>query len=78
MDHKICIVAIVAVGVCGSSLAWAGNVYVLPQGKKYHAATCPLIHEAQVTEMDENAAKNQNRKPCKKCLPDGKQDKKDD
>jgi len=51
-----------------STLAWAENVYVTPNGKKYHKQTCLLIKDHELTELDQAQAKEQDYEPCKKCF----------
>jgi len=68
MFQKSLIAAVVAAGLCVSSLAWAETVYVTKNGKKFHKAACELVKKSTLTELDEVNAKEQGYEPCKKCF----------
>lgn len=66
MKKLIAIVVLVAfVGTAGA--AFAANVHVTKNGKKYHAENCPLIQGRETTVMDEAKAIEAGYAPCGKC-----------
>ena len=67
MFQKGLMASVMALSLGLSTLAWAENVYVTPNGKKYHKPTCPLIQDRELTELDQVQAVEQAYEPCKKC-----------
>ena len=62
-----------------SSAAFAEEVYVTKNGKKYHQQTCLLIKNKGAHVIDMKDAVAQGLAPCSKCfkdkLPDGSKPK---
>ena len=50
-----------------SSQAFAADVYVTKNGKKFHAEGCSLIKSKQTVKIDEAQAVKEGLLPCGKC-----------
>ena len=57
--------------VVGSTFAFAEDVYVTKNGKKYHKADCLLIKNKGAKAIPIEEALKRGLKPCHKCLPQG-------
>ncbi len=75
MAKKLLVAGLCALMVLVSSLAMAGDVVVTKHGKKYHAATCPLVANKQTSTIDEQQAIMKGLKPCAKCIKSGEEKK---
>ena len=55
------------------------DVYITPNGKKYHKPECPFVHDRQVTKVSKKEAIEKKLAPCPKCfkedLPENKEKK---
>jgi len=71
MKRLIAMAVFVAV-VTMSSLAFAADVYVTKNGKKFHTASCALIKNKETVKMDDSQAAKEGYKPCGKCFRESK------
>ena len=53
-----------------SSAAFADEVFVTKNGKKYHQQTCPLIKSKGAQALDIKIVLEQGLEPCSKCFKD--------
>ena len=51
-----------------TSMAFARDVYVTKNGKKFHEKTCSFIKNREVTLIDDKDAIEKGYKPCGKCF----------
>ena len=51
-----------------SSFAFASDVYVTENGKKYHKADCRFVKNREAQEIDKDEAIAQGYKPCGRCF----------
>jgi len=68
MVRKLAILSLGAAVLLVASAAFAEEVFVTQNGKKYHVATCQLIKERETSALDEKAAMEQGYAPCGRCL----------
>ena len=52
----------------GSSFAYAEDVYVTKNGKKYHKADCLLVSKKGAKPIALDEALKKGLKPCRKCF----------
>jgi|GEM_PF-2887231 len=57
--------------VLGSTFAFAEDVYVTKNGKKYHKVDCLLIANKGAKNIALEDAIKKGLKPCHKCFPQG-------
>lgn len=50
------------------SVSTDGDVYITPNGKKYHKSDCPFVHERQVAKVSKKDAIDKKLGPCPKCF----------
>ena len=53
-----------------TNAAFADQVFVTKNGKRYHQQTCPLIKNKGAQAIDLKAAVEQGLQPCSKCFKD--------
>lgn len=70
MVKKAVGIIVLAAFVAMATTAFAADVYVTKNGKKFHTEICPLIQNKQVTKMDDAQAMKEGRTPCSKCFKD--------
>ena len=51
-----------------SSLAFAADVYVTKNGKKYHTQECRWVKNRETVKMSEEDAVKKGYEPCGKCI----------
>ena len=82
MIRKFLIAAMFMTFLSATTLVFAEDVYITPNGTKYHKAMCRLVkNKANVTKLDEKEAIEEHYSPCKRCFeqdldPAGSQDAK--
>lgn len=55
----------------GSTYAFAEDVYVTKNGKKYHKTDCLLIKNKGAKPISLEDAQKKGLKPCRKCFSEG-------
>lgn len=68
MVKKLVLLAVMVGVLSINSAAFADDVYVTKNGKRYHAQACNLIKNRQVTAIEESAAMERKMKPCERCF----------
>ena len=53
-----------------SNAAFADQVFVTKNGKRYHQQTCPLIKNKGAQAIDLKTALEEGLQPCSKCFKD--------
>ncbi len=67
MMKKLIAIAVLVAFAGTAGTAFAANVYVTKNGKKYHTENCPLIQKKETTMMDDAKAIEAGYAPCGKC-----------
>ena len=65
---KIAMMMLAGMLIAGSTFAFAEDVYVTKNGKKYHKADCLLIQKKGAKPIAIEEALKKDLKPCKKCF----------
>jgi len=65
---RIALVIICLAFLASSTFAFAADVYVTKNGKKYHKETCRWIKNRETTKMDEKEAIEKGYEPCSRCF----------
>ncbi len=69
--NRVLTMMLVGMLVVSSTFAFAEDVYVTKNGKKYHKADCLLIKNKGAKAIPIEEALKKGLKPCHKCLPEG-------
>ena len=56
-----------------TTLAFAEEVFVTKQGKKYHKEVCRLTKNRDVSALDKETAETKGYTPCSRCFSDASQ-----
>ena len=73
---KIRLFVLSAALLANTALAFAQDVFVTKNGKKYHTSqTCRWVKGRETTSLDEKAAIEKGYKPCGRCASENKKDK---
>ena len=67
MIRKVMLMGLLAVFLCATSNAFAGDVYVTKNGKKYHKQDCRLIKGKNAVKISKEEAIKKGYTPCKRC-----------
>ncbi len=59
-----------------TTAAFADDVYVTANGKKYHKEDCRLIKTKHPVKIEKSEAVKKGLEPCKSCFREPKQDAK--
>lgn len=71
MIRKLMMLGILMTFLSAATYASADEVFVTPNGKKYHQETCRLIkNKGSLTKIDKEQAVEEGYAPCKKCFPE--------
>ena len=70
MGRKLAVFIVLTMFVSMTTLAFAEQVYVTKNGKKYHTAECPLIITKSPQKISKEEAVEKGLKPCSKCFKD--------
>ena len=54
--------------IAGSTFAYAEDVYVTKNGKKYHKADCLLVKDKGAKPISMEEAQKKSLKPCRRCF----------
>ncbi len=65
--RKIFIAGLCLLFLAVNSLAFAEDVYITQNGKKYHKADCRFIKDRETQKIDKQEAIQQGHVPCQKC-----------
>lgn len=65
--RKIFIAGLCLLFLAVNSLAFAEDVYVTQNGKKYHKAECRFIKDRETQKLDKQESIQQGHVPCQKC-----------
>ena len=68
MFRKMFVLGLCVLFLSASTLAFAADVYVTPNGKKYHKADCRFVKNREVQKLDKDEAIAQGHKPCGRCF----------
>lgn len=69
--NKILTMMLAGMLFLGSTFAFAEDVYVTKNGKKYHKANCLLIAKKGAKPIALDEASKKGLKPCRKCFNQG-------
>ena len=70
MVKKLMVLALGLMILSSASLAFAEDVYVTKNGKKYHTQECPLIKNKGPIKISKEEAIEKGLAPCGKCFKD--------
>ncbi len=68
MIRKLLVAGLLASFLCASTLAFAADVYVTKNGKKYHKAECQLIKNKNPQAIAKEDATKKGLTPCQRCF----------
>ena len=68
MFKKIFLLGLCMMFLSVSSFAFAADVYITENGKKYHRADCRFVKDKEAQEIDKDEAITQGYKPCGRCF----------
>ena len=66
--RKVFIAGLCLLFLAVNSLAFAEDVFVTQNGKKYHASDCRFIKDRETQTIDKQEAVQQGYGPCQKCV----------
>lgn len=68
MFKRLASLVLCLVFLTATSLAFAEDVYVTKQGKKYHSSDCRFIKNRETQKIDIEEAKAKGLEPCGRCF----------
>ena len=75
--RKIFMAGLCLLFLAANTLAFAEDVYVTPNGKKFHKADCRFIKNRETQKLDNQDAIGQGYVPCQKCFSEDQAAEKD-
>ncbi|MBI5149487.1 MAG: hypothetical protein HZA28_01775 [Candidatus Omnitrophica bacterium] len=69
MIRKLMLLGVLMTFLSATTFASAGEVFITPNGTKYHKEDCRLIkNKGSLTKVDKERAVKDGYGPCKKCF----------